>query len=47
MIQFILKKTMLRYSLTFGLFLFFGCQDTKPSAQGGDNEVVLIASKYD
>ena len=47
MIQFILKKTMLRYSLTLGLFLFFGCQDTKPSAQGGDNEVVLIASKYD
>ena len=43
----IFKKSMLRYSIALISFLFFCCQDTKPRAQGGDNEIVLIASKSD
>jgi len=38
---------MLRYSIALISFLFFCCQDIKPRAQGGDNEIVLITSKSD
>ena len=37
------------YKHLFLLFLLFisACQDAKPRAQGGDNEIVLVCSKQD
>ena len=37
------------YKHLFLLFLLFisACQDTKPRAQGGDNEIILVCSKQD
>ncbi|MFL3052148.1 MAG: DUF4837 family protein [Candidatus Neomarinimicrobiota bacterium] len=38
---------MLRRILFLFLIIAFSCDKTKPVAQGGDNEIVLICSKFD
>ena len=37
------------YKHLFLLIILFisACQDTKPRAQGGDNEIILVCSKQD
>ena len=38
---------MFRHFILLLIFLFSACQDTKPRAKGGSNEIIVISSKGD